>query len=126
MTTEPEYFPLPWDRARVQQLLQTSDRAVCRAILAVYRNQTQEEQTTGVTRLRNSVGFTGADARQLTTVAKLLLKGQKLHPRQIDFLRPRVMKYWRQLLEEIKRQEKKAHEVKYTSAEQLTMLENFK
>ena len=47
---------------------------VGRALVALFRRQTSEEQTLQQTRLRNGMGFTGPDARRGTVGAKTFLK----------------------------------------------------
>lgn len=74
-----------------------------RALVAIYNNQTNEEQSSGSTKLLNGVGFTGPDARLGTKAAKAFLATNTLP----DWLAkiwlveksgyPRICKYARQL-----------------------------
>lgn len=80
---------------------------VGRALVALLRRQTEEEQATQQTRIHNGVGFTGPDARRGTIAAKTFLKhGKFLHewqwrrwvvPDRKGY--PRIAKYARQLNE---------------------------
>lgn len=103
-----------WDKAKVQSLLMTSDLAVETALLRLYNRQTLDEQQSKSVNRENGMGFTGADAFFLSSLAEWVLKQEKLCPTSQDLgLRTRLsrkqrerarlllMKYWRQLLEEI-------------------------
>jgi len=85
----------------IRDLLLTSDKAVCRAVVAIYRRQTQEEKSMEGTLARNGVGFNSADAYPLTRLAKQLLhSGPEAVPAfQILGARERILKYAGQLLE---------------------------
>lgn len=82
--------------------MKTSDAAVARAVHRIYLNQTATEKATEDTHVNNGVGFTGADARFLTVLAKFYERRGYLTRKQTDYARPKVMKYWRQLLVAIK------------------------
>ncbi len=88
----------PWNKQRIQQLIAENDRAVVRALLAVYANQTPAEQANGSTVEDNGAGFTGADAEILTSFVKFYQRAGFLTPKQVALARARVGKYWRQLL----------------------------
>ena len=51
------------------QILTNSDAAVERAILAIYKRQTEDEQRTEETRHYNKMGFSGAHAHSGTYMA---------------------------------------------------------
>ncbi len=53
-------------RQHVLDLLATRDRAVGRALLALYRRQTEHEQRTGTTQLLNHRGFSAVHASRGT------------------------------------------------------------
>jgi hypothetical protein len=53
-----------------------------RGILRIYENQTNDEQRTESTNHNNGVGFTGADARFLTSLAKWIIKGRRDYRRR--------------------------------------------
>lgn len=87
----------PFTKEYVQGLLASNDLAVARAIVAIYRRQTQAEQANQATLQDNGVGFTGPDARFLSSLAQWVLKGYALTPRQLAKGRAKIMKYWKQL-----------------------------
>jgi hypothetical protein len=86
-------------RDSIRYLLQTNDRAVERALVALYRRQTALEQHSRETLTDNGQGFNAADARILTIYAQGLLDGQTLQAHELKFARERLVKYAGQLLE---------------------------
>jgi|SRR5882672_6377335 len=89
-----------WDKKSIQELLEKSDYAVERAILAIYQRQEEDEKQDGVTRKRNGVGFGAFDADYFSTRAVFLLSGQPLTPYLASRARVRgIGRYWRQLAE---------------------------
>lgn len=86
-------------RDSIRALLQSNDRAVQRAIVAIYRRQTATEQNAQETLEDNGIGFNAADARILTGYAQMLLKGHPLLPAELGEARQRILKYGGQLLE---------------------------
>jgi hypothetical protein len=87
----------PWGKDEIQDLLRRSDTAVVRGLMVLYALQTDDEQATETTREDNKVGFTGYDAEFLTSVAKQYERKGYLSPKQIQAVRRKLMKYWRQL-----------------------------
>ncbi len=87
-----------WTKEKIQHLIDTRDKAVIRALIQIYHRQTASEQNAQSTTDANGVGFCANDAQFLTDVAQ---KAQKYHltERQIAAVRPRIRRYWRQLLE---------------------------
>jgi hypothetical protein len=95
MTTKTQ--ELANQKAAIQSLLATSNRAVERALYRIYQAQTASEQAVESTQENNGVGFTGQDAPFLTSCAKGMLKYGHLTERQIPVVRRKIAKYWRQL-----------------------------
>lgn len=89
-----------WTKESITRLLDNSDRAVERAILALYRRQTLDEQNSGNTTHRNGVGFSGAHAEVGTYYAKWILSGRQLTGRHLDRARKMTKHYVAQLLDE--------------------------
>jgi hypothetical protein len=81
------------------------ETVVGRALVALLQRQTKDEQATNDTRVWNSVGFSGADARSGTLTAKSFIKNRgKLQPWQVEKWTkpakngyPRLCKYAEQL-----------------------------
>ena len=92
------------DKAFLLNLLNSSDpnvrmHTVGRALVVLFKNQTDSEKAVNATRLNNGEGFTSADAYKGTLTAKSYLKNKTLTDWQV---RPwlkgnRLLKYWRQL-----------------------------
>lgn len=77
---------------------------VGRALVAIFRYQTEQEQSTNQTNNLNGVGFSGADAKSGSLTAKSYLKTKKLEQWQVDkWLKigkngyPRLCRYSEQL-----------------------------
>ena len=62
-----------WTREEIDHLLIENDIAVMRAIVRLFELQTVDESRTGQTKYENSVGFTAADAKAGTRMARWLL-----------------------------------------------------
>lgn len=88
-------------------LLETNDKAVCRALVVLNARQTFDEQTTENTRHLNGRGFRPCHARMGTSMAKFYSRNGYLTEKQIAYWRRedragnmRIGIYWRQLQEE--------------------------
>lgn len=86
-----------WTKEEVTNILLTSDRDVWASLKKLYSYQTADEQKTDSTRHRNGVGFTGYDAKVMTSLAKSYLKYGHLTPRQTELARRKIIKYAGQL-----------------------------
>jgi hypothetical protein len=81
-----------WTADGIRQLLDRSDRAVERAVVAIYERQTTDEQDVGETRHRNGRGFASCHAHLGSYYAKWVLSGRHLDGNHI--LRARRMMRW--------------------------------
>lgn len=90
-----------WSKDHIQHLLMVSDKAVMRGLLQIYARQTESEQRAGSTSIDNGVGFAGADGEFLSNIAEKLKRYANgcLTEGQMRAVRPKMLKYWRQLLE---------------------------
>lgn len=79
-------------------LVKTNDKALYRAIVLIYRNQTDEEQNKGQSIEDNYVGFTKWDAEEMTSIALKIIRKQKLLDGEVTKSRNKMQKYWRQLM----------------------------
>ena len=84
-------------RDEVKLLLATSALAVERAMVALYHCQTATEQSTARTVEHNGRGFNALDASFGSSLAKQVVGGRKLSPRQIQCGRKMAIKYAGQL-----------------------------
>lgn len=62
-----------WTRSEIDQLLIDNDIAVMRAIVRLFKLQTSDEISSAETKHENSVGFSAADAKAGTRMARWLL-----------------------------------------------------
>jgi hypothetical protein len=83
----------------VQHLLDTNNRAVVKALLAVYARQTASEQAGHHTREVNGVGFSKFDAPFLTDMVRSVHRYGSLTPKQMAVTRNKMKRYWRQLVD---------------------------
>jgi len=81
----------------IDNLLITNDKAVERAIVALYKLQTPEEQAGKRTNDRNGIGFNQNDAPLGTYCAKWVLSGKRLSGPYLDKSRQLALRYHRQL-----------------------------
>jgi hypothetical protein len=86
-----------WNKDSIQNLLSSNDKAVARAVLAIYSLQTEDEKSTEATRHTNSVGFNHSDARRGSYYAEYVNKTGRLTGRHLEIARSMMMKYHRQL-----------------------------
>lgn len=84
-------------RARITYKVKTNDRWAMRALLALYRNQTDDERSAERTVYRNDIGFNGVDAGILTSLAKQLEERGTLSVKQMAILHKTLPKYAGQL-----------------------------
>lgn len=89
-------------QAAIVWRLDTNPKSVMWALLAVYANQTADEQVVEATKHNNGRGFTGSDAPFMSSVAKKAQQYGSLTERQVMFTRKNLYKYWRQIWEALK------------------------
>lgn len=86
-------------REFILDLLSRNDRAVERAIVVLFENQTADEQLSANTRHENGRGFRKNHARKGTYYAKWVLSGRKLTGEHLENARGMARLYVRQLVE---------------------------
>jgi hypothetical protein len=86
-----------WTEEKIKHLLMTSDIAVDRAIMRLYSHQTHEEQSSGETRARNGIGFSGAHSKSGAYFAKWCLSGRRLSGNHLNKAREIAIHYVGQL-----------------------------
>lgn len=98
-----------WTKERIVELLETNDRAVGRALVALHANQTADEQNAGVVIEANGKGFRPQHADIGSSMAKQFINNGSLSAKQIAYWRHRDAKgkmriaiYANQLLKGIK------------------------
>lgn len=91
-----------WTVEQVKALLLKSDLHVERALLAIHKAQTADEQSVKITKHTNMVGFNIPDARFGSSLAEQIQNsvrapGNRLSPKQLLIARKMVIKYRKQL-----------------------------
>ena len=93
-------------KEQIVTLLTTNNKAVGRALIALFNRQTLSEQSSDCTLNRNGEGFTPADAFMGTSMAKFFSARGYLTEKQLSYWLkpnakgvPRICKYAGQLLE---------------------------
>ena len=82
----------------VKGKLATDVKWQTKALLAIYDFQTRDEQEQQTTNKYNGVGFTGSDAKILSSMATFFQKRNYLSPKQLDILARKMPKYWAQII----------------------------
>lgn len=89
-----------WTKEQIIELLENNDKAVTRAVIAIYERQTADEQLTFSTRVNNDIGFNHADASYLSYCAKYAIDRRVLlSGKHLEKARKKIRKYWKQLVE---------------------------
>ena len=88
-----------WTIEEIKALLAESDKAVARAILAIYNRQTEDEQTIKETTDHNGIGYNGVDANFMSSLAQFYQSKGFLSAGQLKYGRKKIMKYAGQLTE---------------------------
>jgi hypothetical protein len=83
----------------IQNLLDTNDLAVGRALLVIFERQTDNEKSADRTEDKNDIGFSGVDAEICSSFAKQYKSRGFLSPKQMVIARKKMKKYWKQLAE---------------------------
>lgn len=86
-----------WSKESIRTLLNTNDKAVARAILALYSRQTADEQQSENTKHQNNIGFNAFDSKIMSSFAKTLHTKKILSEKQIACSRKLLQKYAGQL-----------------------------
>ena len=91
---------MTWTRDKIDHLLRTNDRAVERAILAIWRRQTSDEQRAGDTKHNNGVGFCSWSAKKGSYYARWIQGGRHLSGWHLQNARRIALHHSGQLVEE--------------------------
>ena len=84
--------------AALKERLASDDRWALRALLLVYRNQTDDEQHAQATLEHNGIGFSGPDAEILSSFAQQYQRRGTLSPKQMHVLKRKMPSYAGQVL----------------------------
>jgi hypothetical protein len=73
-----------WIRGEIEDMLRSNDRAVERAMVAIWERQTMDEQVTQNVKHSNNRGFSHWSARSGTYYAEWVRKGGRLTGKHLD------------------------------------------
>lgn len=74
------------------------DYLILKALLIIYDFQTEDEKVDDETKVYNNVGFSGVDAKILSSFAKQLHEKFYLSPKQMTLTRKKMRKYINQII----------------------------
>lgn len=94
-------------RAKIAELLRTSDKAVERAMVVLYERQTTDEKASSDTKHDNQRGFSAFHAPSGSYYARLVLSGRRLYGKSLAKARRFSLRYTRQLLDAADQKAKK-------------------
>lgn len=89
--------PPKWNRELMLERLQRSDEWTTNGLVAIYNRQTEDEKAAEFTKYDNGVGFSGADAEFLSSLARYYQIHGELSPGRMALARKCMMKYAGQL-----------------------------
>lgn len=94
-----EYFTSQkqWE-AYLKDLLKTNNKALLRAIMLIYDNQTPEEKNKGESIEDNCIGFSKIDAKEMGDIARKIKDNKALTKEELAKSRNKMQKYWKQLM----------------------------
>lgn len=81
----------------IREALLGSDKWLIRGLLAIYAHQTHDEQRAESTQEDNGIGFNGADANILSSIAKQVQRTGTMSIKQTAIVRKKMLKYSGQL-----------------------------
>jgi hypothetical protein len=76
-----------WTEAKVLLMLSTDDRWVERALVMLYRRQTEYEKQKDTTRVKNTIGFQRGDDETMSPLARKIEAGGKLSEMELAYVR---------------------------------------
>jgi len=89
----------PVTSEEIKALINKDDEWVIGCLIAIYNQQTADEQDSHLTHHLNFAGFNAIDANVMTDISKFYLSRGFLTTKQINFVRRTILKYSKQLLQ---------------------------
>lgn len=83
--------------AHIKHMLATNAQWALRGLLRIYEHQTEDEKASQSTHHDNGIGFNGADAEILTSLAHQVKAGRNMSEKQMALIHKKMPKYARQL-----------------------------
>ena len=85
----------------IQSKISTDIRWVERSLIKLFERQTEEEKNIRYTTEENSRGFNKPDSNYLSYCSRWVMSGNTLNGKHLEKCRGKLMKYWKQIQEEI-------------------------
>lgn len=98
-------------KAEIIKTIESNERALKRAIMIVFDNQTVEEKMYGKSNEENRKGFNKVDAEIMSKIALKIQRGQELNFNDIIIARRKMPKYWKQIMVRAKANIEKCYEM---------------
>lgn len=83
--------------SELREKIKTNDEYVVGSLIALYNMQTADEQMADTTVHQNNLGFNAFDSKVMSDVSKFYLTKGFLTAKQIQMIKPKLLKYMRQL-----------------------------
>ena len=99
-------------KAEIIKTIESNERALKRAIMIVFDNQTVEEKMYGKSNEENRKGFNKVDAEIMSKIALKIQRGQELNFNDIIIARRKMPKYWKQIMVRAKANIEKHYKIK--------------
>ena len=96
-STNPEPAVKKWTKDEIKEKLANDGRWLVRGLLAIYDRQTANEKAAGATVEDNGIGFNGADAEILSSIAMCYKTRNFISPKQLAIVQKKMVKYAGQL-----------------------------
>lgn len=77
----------------IRKQISTNKAWACRALMAIFERQTEDEKNSQETIHENGMGFTGNDANFMTAMAKSYLQYHNLTDKQMFYVYKKIGKY---------------------------------
>ena len=81
----------------IRSMLGSNSAWALKGLERIFQNQTDDEQNMEQTVMHNNIGFTGADAEIMSSVAKQVRRGRVMSVKQMGLIFKKMPKYARQL-----------------------------
>lgn len=106
-----------WE-AYLKDLLRVNDTALLKAIVLIHDKQTVEEKNKGKSIDDNFAGWSKWDAKEMSEIAIKVKRGEPLTDGELAKSRNKMQKYWKQLMNISKQQQKEKNRVEPRALEQ--------
>ena len=88
-----------WTREEIDHILNNNNLAVQKAIINLWKLQTESEKNSGSTKVTNNYGFSAFHARKGTYLANWINRGNNLTGKHIDKAREIALRHSKQLVD---------------------------